>query len=373
MTVAVETLIDRSLRNMGPVHPLVREKITKDIREAYSRGVYAQISSGYRSFAEQTRLYAKGRTAPGDVVTNAEAGESVHNYGLAVDFFIVSDDGQRALWIVNQDWMTFVHIAKSMSFFWGGDWKSFVDNPHLQLTEGLGWRDLMAGSRPSFWGSYILPQGPKAVDIVAAKADGLLERGESGQSVRELQKNLNSLGYDLKVDGIYGQHTEDDVKDFQEKHDLKVDGIYGPNTRATLREELAAGEDLVERGDRGQAVENVQRQLVILGFDISIDGVFGPKTQHAVRLFQEWAELSVDGIVGPNTKEAFDYARTYPGHYIQRGDEGPWTEQAQRKINVEIDGVFGPVTEGAVWQWQKDHGLLADGILGPQTFTAMFG
>lgn len=55
-----------------------------------------QIVSGYRSMADQTALYAKGRTldqisrqvalhGTGGSVTDAPAGQSAHNYGLAVD------------------------------------------------------------------------------------------------------------------------------------------------------------------------------------------------------------------------------------------------------------------------------------------------
>ena len=59
-------------------------------------GLQGTIVSGYRSLEEQTRLYAKGRTAAevqarvrkqgrGGAVTDAPPGTSAHNYGLAVD------------------------------------------------------------------------------------------------------------------------------------------------------------------------------------------------------------------------------------------------------------------------------------------------
>lgn len=49
------------------------------------------VTEGYRSGARQDQLYAQGRTRPGEIVTNAKAGQSAHNYGLAVD--ITSDYG----------------------------------------------------------------------------------------------------------------------------------------------------------------------------------------------------------------------------------------------------------------------------------------
>jgi hypothetical protein len=60
-------------------------------------GLEGEIVSGFRSFQEQTALYAQGRTqgeisarvakhGAGGAVTDAPAGASAHNYGLAVDF-----------------------------------------------------------------------------------------------------------------------------------------------------------------------------------------------------------------------------------------------------------------------------------------------
>ena len=55
----------------------------------------------------------------------------------------------------------------------------------------------------------------------------------------------------------------------------------------------------VKRGDRGPAVEQIQRKL-----GVSADGVFGPQTRRAVRRFQRQHGLLVDGVVGPETRRA---------------------------------------------------------------------
>ncbi|WP_203334374.1 D-alanyl-D-alanine carboxypeptidase family protein [Planococcus beigongshangi] len=150
MVVALQTLIDRSVKNMGTgIHPRVKEYAVELIRRAYKEGIYVQISSGYRSHAEQQRLYNQGRTSPGNIVTNAKPGQSIHNYGLAIDYFLVSDDGNTALWTVNAKWRRVAAIAKSMGFQWGGDWKSFVDYPHLDMQKRLSLAQLAAGKRPT--------------------------------------------------------------------------------------------------------------------------------------------------------------------------------------------------------------------------------
>jgi peptidoglycan hydrolase-like protein with peptidoglycan-binding domain len=57
-----------------------------------------------------------------------------------------------------------------------------------------------------------------------------LEYGNSGVSVRVLQRLLVSNGYTLRVDGLFGAFTETGVKAFQSSHNLATDGIVGENT-----------------------------------------------------------------------------------------------------------------------------------------------
>src|SRR5918997_2481082 len=61
----------------------------------------------------------------------------------------------------------------------------------------------------------------------------------------------------------------------------------------------AANEVVVKRGDRGDAVRSIQREL-----GITADGVFGPLTERAVKRFQRRHDLVPDGIVGPLTRQA---------------------------------------------------------------------
>ncbi|MGG4264359.1 M15 family metallopeptidase [Peribacillus simplex] len=151
MAIKLQTLLNRAKENMGSkMDPVVKESILEVVKLAYEAGIFVQITAGYRSFSEQNVLYEQGRTNKAKpIVTYARAGQSLHNYGLAVDFVIVSDDGKRALWTEEEKWTRVAAIAKSLGFVWGGDFELFRDFPHLGMSGGLSTRDLQKGLRPS--------------------------------------------------------------------------------------------------------------------------------------------------------------------------------------------------------------------------------
>ena len=64
----------------------------------------------------------------------------------------------------------------------------------------------------------------------------------------------------------------------------------------------------LKRGDRGEAVERLQRALVAAGYEIDVDGIFGKETEDSVKEFQQSNGLEVDGKVGPDTLEALGVA-----------------------------------------------------------------
>jgi len=149
------------------LHPAVREEVKgiylNEIIPALNGKAICRFAYTLRTFAEQDALYAQGRTKLFDdkgkrlgVVTKAKGGQSIHNYGLALDIVLLKDtnsDGkfESASWETNvdfdkdgkADWMEVVNILKNRGWVWGGDWKSFKDAPHFEKTFGHTWKTLL--------------------------------------------------------------------------------------------------------------------------------------------------------------------------------------------------------------------------------------
>lgn len=136
---------------IAKLHPSVVAEVTKIVNECNSNltgRAQLRISQGLRTFSEQNELYAKGRTKAGKKVTNAKGGQSIHNYGLAVDIVLIID-GKTASWDTAKDWdndkvadwYECVKIFAKYGWDWGGNWKTFKDLPHFEK-KGHTWRNL---------------------------------------------------------------------------------------------------------------------------------------------------------------------------------------------------------------------------------------
>ena len=139
--MAVDTVSEKRILEL---HPAIRIIALDAYREAVRitpKGVHPYITEGMRSFKRSDDLYAQGRTKPGQIVTNAPGGTSYHNYGLAIDF--CNQINGKLVWTVDKNWMLVVDVFKKKGFVWGGDFKTIKDAPHLQMTFGIDWRELL--------------------------------------------------------------------------------------------------------------------------------------------------------------------------------------------------------------------------------------
>jgi N-acetylmuramoyl-L-alanine amidase len=137
-------------------------------------------------------------------------------------------------------------------------------------------------------------------------------------------------------------------------------------------------------GDHGPEVLDVQQRLSGLGYALAADeltGWFGPSTEAAIRAFQDLRHLRVDGLVGPDTWMQLVEAGFRLGDrtlYLHappfRGDD---VRELQGKLNAlgfdagKQDGVYGPITDRAVREFQRNVGNEPDGMVGLQTIATV--
>lgn len=130
-------------RSLDDLLPPVRARAAKFIAACALQHIDVLITSTYRDNESQAALFAKGRTAPGQVVTNAKAGQSFHNYRCAFDFVPLVNG--KAMWADTALFERCGVIAEQCGLEWAGRWKSFKELAHCQFTGGLNLHDLQAG------------------------------------------------------------------------------------------------------------------------------------------------------------------------------------------------------------------------------------
>ncbi len=120
-------------RDISLCHPELQQKAEKLVSACKGQGLLIGIGECFRTVAEQDALYAKGRTAPGSIVTNAKgiSYSSHHQWGTAFDIY--RNDGTGA-YNNNDGFFDLVGtIGVKIGLEWGGNWTSPVDKPHFQL------------------------------------------------------------------------------------------------------------------------------------------------------------------------------------------------------------------------------------------------
>lgn len=97
---------------------------------------------GLRTMEKQRDLYAQGRTAPGKVVTNAQEGQSAHNFGLGADVAPLDEKGLNVDWGAPRSlWEAMANQAKDVGLTPGFYFHSIFDAPHV---EDPRWKEMQA-------------------------------------------------------------------------------------------------------------------------------------------------------------------------------------------------------------------------------------
>jgi peptidoglycan LD-endopeptidase CwlK len=128
-----------SSRSLDDLRPEVRPMVDAFLAACAAAGVDLLVTCTTRSNDEQDALYAQGRASPGHIVTNAKAGQSAHNYGLALDIVPMVNgkpdwNGQDPVWAQVGD------LGQAAGLTWlGALGSTFPEKPHFEHPQ---WRTL---------------------------------------------------------------------------------------------------------------------------------------------------------------------------------------------------------------------------------------
>jgi N-acetylmuramoyl-L-alanine amidase len=199
-----------------------------------------------------------------------------------------------------------------------------------------------------------------------ARGPRLIREGDAGPAVRDVQRRLKRVAApDLSVDATFGARTLEAVRRFQRERGLDADGIVGPHTwRELVEAGWSLGDRLLwqsRRMLRGDDVRDLQHRLNQLGFDAGPeDGIFGPLLRAAVEEFQRNVGIDVDGVAGPETVGALRRLR----REHQSGGLGIRAREREAMRRLVTRGLVG--TRILV---DPSHGAGDDGHAGPSGLT----
>jgi peptidoglycan L-alanyl-D-glutamate endopeptidase CwlK len=138
MTLANSSMA--TYKKLDGLHPELVEKVQRVLAAMAALGFPMMVTDGLRTTEQQQALFAKGRTAPGSIVTNADGVKAKSNhqmkadgFGHAVDCTFLDANG-KPTWDGMKPWAAYGACAVAVGLTWGGNWKSkLVDRPHIEL------------------------------------------------------------------------------------------------------------------------------------------------------------------------------------------------------------------------------------------------
>jgi N-acetylmuramoyl-L-alanine amidase len=143
---------------------------------------------------------------------------------------------------------------------------------------------------------------------------------------------------------------------------------------------------VLRRGDHGHAVVEIRAILTVLRLlsdsTTDLDAVYDAAVERAVRGFQQGRGLTVTGDVNEETWRALDAARWSLGSRVLAheqpeplfGDDVRQLQERLLELGYDLgraDSIFGRRTASALASFQREVGLVSDGVCGPQTMKAL--
>lgn len=223
-----------------------------------------------------------------------------------------------------------------------------------------GHRDFSPTDCPGNWLYGQLPRLRQEVrKQLNVPADDYLREGSTGSRVKELQQRLKDLGFNPgPMDGVFGTGTKEAVISFQKYHGLDADGVVGPGTWKVLTSTAKPQEPSPP------------------AIDILDTYLFYRSLPHQNQAIQ-WLQAQLSKEVLAEFSKRWRATLSNPFVPLKEGTTGTQVKQLQEHLQSQgfnpgvPDGNFGSATKSAVIAFQKSKGLVANGVVDENTWTAL--
>jgi len=272
------------------------------------------------------------------------------------------------------------------------------------------WTDGVAGPD-----TLVLLYGANAVksSTPAASVGVTMERNDENDAVKAMQNRLKELGFFTSTsNGRFGPATEAAVIAFQTANGITASGkatattlnkLYSASAKDAddLKDSENAKEEeddltpenaddievngytTLRRGDKGEAVKQLQQTLKNRGFfSNSVTGNYGTATEAAVKAFQKKYGLKQDGVAGPATQTLLfgsSASSADTATSLKKGSSGTAVRNLQYVLyelgyyDGKINGEYGDTTADAVRAFQINNDLSpVDGVAGKNTLKVIY-
>lgn len=234
---------------------LSQAAVSVDVRLAELVGLIMRANErdGYGYRAADTGAYNCRRVA-------GTRSWSWHAWALAIDENWQTNPYTAPLRTDKPEWL--VRRWNRYGFAWGGHYSGRKDAMHFE-----------------FMGTPA--QAQAALELARRE----LVPTASDDQIRRDQADLTDTGFPCVVDGIWGEESAQQARNFQAAAGLVADGIVGPATRAKLAMVPSWQGHFVSDG--GYPDLRWQQELKAHGWQIETDGAWGPHSTSILAQFQE--------------------------------------------------------------------------------------
>ncbi|MCR3760326.1 peptidoglycan-binding protein [Clostridium felsineum] len=191
-----------------------------------------------------------------------------------------------------------------------------------------------------------------------------------------LNESIRNIPLWVAEYGVDRPNISSEYVGFQHSENGSLSGINGDVDLNEFGEGILIGKigayNAVGVHSESDTIKIIQQQLnTLLKKGLTVDGIEGECTISAIKEFQGVMGLVQDGIWGQKTVSAISEIFSKPVDGVPYPHYEYATRYIQYRVGGKIDGVFGNGTKVNVQNWQAQHGLSADGVVGADTWSKL--